>query len=506
MDYEKSHTGADQGPSFTSKTMNLEKYAANDNLDDFYSAEPKQVARQIERALKDIFPLVSSQQTLRLKLNTVFIDDSRNDALAAGRLTEFRYEGKSYQMPIKAEFSLEQKKGNGWVELNVSTINIGPYFPIVPSLNTRLIEGKLYQNKLQFRRQPGAYPHRNKAGDPLVEFNTAKGRSFNLGVDLNKKGAQTIDVRFLDGGKTAVPKAGYAILRAMGRSDDEIKKKWGEDIWAQNALDGKGEELKESALTALIDKTYNNFKDKFDPEVKSDSLPEAARRLRERLEGMKGALDPNIARQTLGVESDALTGDVMMSASEKLLGVYAGDDPPHRFSERFRTVHSIGSQIADSVSHYTFVRKFEKNVQRGLDKAEESGLKKVSDIISPSAKDSLKSTIRKAFTASDLSTATETTNIADIEARSKEVTIRGTGGIKSEYAITNETIAIHPSRLGLTGMVKTQVSAPGVVLPLAQSAVIDGDEVKRRVYDRKQGKIRAVTSEEGGDGGLAFLD
>jgi DNA-directed RNA polymerase beta subunit/DNA-directed RNA polymerase beta' subunit len=485
--------------------MSWEKSAASaDNIEEFYQAEPEQISRQIEQALHTVFPLTSANGMLTLSLVRVWVDAKRDLAQQPGGIAEARYNGTSYSMPIQGEFVLT----DGTKEINRHTWMLGPYFPIVPTLGTRLINGALYQNKLQFRRQPGAYPMRNSKGEALVEFNTAKGRNFNLGIDLKGKDVQTVDILFPGGSRNKVSRGGYALLRALGRSDKEIRAQWGDDIWRQNALDQDGEPISFDDLRDLVDQTYSQFADRNEDTSASASFPEAARRLKERLASQAGAIDPAITRQTLGVEKDHIDGEVMLEASKQLLSVYAGEDPAHRFSERFRTVHSVATQVREALTHHSFRNKFVGKIQRRLNTAaERSSFKglKIADLMS-GAKTPMQTVIRRTFTNSDLSSTTETNNIADIEARSKEITIRGPGGIRSSHAITDENIGQHPSRLGLAGMVKTQVASPGTVIPLAMSAVIDGDSVKRRVYDRKERVIRAVTSEDIEEGNLAFPD
>ncbi|MCS3782690.1 hypothetical protein [Salinibacter ruber] len=122
-------------------------------------------------------------------------------------------------------------------------------------------------------------------------------------------------------------------------------------------------------------------------------------------------------------------------------------------------------------------------------------------------KGKLKEKLRKTYTNSALSTTTETNNVLDIDNRGKEITIKGPGGIQSEYAIQPENIELHPSRLGLMDVVNTPTGSPGRSMPLANGAAVgEGGEIERKLYDREQGEERVVTAEEVDEGGIGFAD
>ena len=228
--------------------------------DPIYKNEDRLLAGQVKDGLSQYFPIISDDGSTALELEDVEVDRRRDMAEDPGQIAEARYEGRSYELPVRGQFVLK-KDGK---EVDRTKLKLGPYYPVAPGLNTRLINGRLYQNKFQVRRMPGVYPFKNDSGKALVEFNTSKGRSFNMGVDSEGDGLQTMDLIFTGANRKTVDKGAYALLRAMGHSDDTIKDTWGEDLWRQNAttVGESGERpMTDEELKKLIDKTYFAFKE-----------------------------------------------------------------------------------------------------------------------------------------------------------------------------------------------------------------------------------------------------
>ena len=496
-----------------------EKTAAtrmNPSARDLSEQEDREMAQQIRKALKEYFPLKSKDQSVELRLTRVFIDRTNDPANSPGFINKTRFEGTSYQVPVKGHFQLLHE---GEV-LHEGDYSVGPYFPIAPTLNTRLIDGKSYQNKLQVRRKPGVYPYRSERGEAKVDFNTKKGRSFEFIVDGEKTDTPTLDVKFGGSGRQIIERGAYAMMRAFGYSDKQIKKKWGDEVWLQNAYstdeDGLPQKkLAERDLTKLVDKVYHQLSSKGEEKTWSAGLDTAAKRLRERMDEQGDMFDRKVTKTTLGSPEGKFTPKVVEKASEKLVGIYTNkEEPPHRFSERFRELTSLPTQVNKAITHHSFRDRFVPKIENRLNEIAQGEGKvtdggKERDARVPDALASinkLRKTIRNSFTTNELSTTTETNNILDIEGRSKEITIKGPGGIQNDHAIQAETVALDGSRLGLMDIVKTQVSAPGVTMPMASGAVMHDGEIKRMVYDRKTKTVRPVDSDEVAEGGLAFPD
>lgn len=100
--------------------------------------EKERIAKGIEDALKKDFPISSKNERVKLNLDEVFVDDS-NDALEKNPnyINEARTKAQSYELPVKGKFSV--KKDGKTVDTHET--KLGPYFPIVENLGTRMVDG-----------------------------------------------------------------------------------------------------------------------------------------------------------------------------------------------------------------------------------------------------------------------------------------------------------------------------------------------------------------------------
>ena len=479
------------------------------------ASEDTQVARGIEDGLAGYFPMTSKGGRLTMSVENVRVDWSK-DPLAKNPsfLNRARFEGKSYKVPVVARVSVSL---DGQLH-DTADIVIGPYYPRAESLNARLIDGRIYQNKYQIRRKSGVYPFRNTKNEPVVEFNSAGTRNFNFTVDPY---ANTFDLIVKSKSDTPVQRGVYVLLKVFGVPETDIKAMWG-DLYKYNAQvlspSQNESEAKPLDLLASVKRMYNAFVPNTTarkrPEFAGGSVAEACAQLRDWLSG-PDSFDRSATQATMGVASPKMSAELVLAAARKLTNVYQGRDKiDSRFNERFRTLHGVPTQIREGLLLDNKMKgAFKNKAQRQLDYAENNlNLKRVpaSEIKVKAlfqVAGALKTKIHSAYTNSELSTTTETNNILDIHNRAVEVTIKGPGGITSDHAIQPETVDLHPSRLGLTDFVRTQPAAPGVTVPLANGAVPgERGEIHRRLFDRKTGVVRTVTAEEADEGRVGFAD
>ncbi len=476
--------------------------------------EKDRVAQEVNKALsEEYFPVQSQDGRYELDLDDVFVDDSKDPVQDnPGFITEARTEGKSYDLPLKGRFQL-YKDGD---KVDEHEGKIGPYYPKVDNLGTRIIGGKHYQNKYQVRRSPGIYPFK-KNGQPRVEFNSKQGSSFNMVVDNEGDGTPTFDLQFTGQNRKSVDRGAYTMMKMFGVDENEIEDIMG-DTYKYNSKNlnvGQSEEdASELDLTNDAKRIYDTIvpdhkKDENDIDKESASFDEIANYTKNFLEE-NPAFDSVVNQQTIGQDNEFFSPEVVRDSTEKLVQTFNGQhQPAHRFNEKFRTLHSLPTQMRENIIKDPVLRgQFTRKVDNGIDELakQDPDDPSVTDALG-NIKDNLKKKIQRAYTSSDLSTTTETNNILDIDHRSREVTLKGKGGIQSEHAIQPETIELHPSRIGMTDIVNTQKSNPGVTVPIANGATVgeDGD-IERRLYDREQGEVRSVNSAEVDSGNVGFPD
>ena len=479
-------------------------------------SESSQVAVGIHQGLRSYFPVTSKEGRLKLDVEKVWVDESK-DPLSndPGFLNRARHESKSYEVPVMADVALYV---DGDLHDTYRT-RIGSYFPKAPGLNARLIEGSVYQNKYQVRRKPGVYAFRNTKNQPKIEFNSSGTNNLEFIVDAKKNDSPTFDLIIKGKSDAIVTRGVYILLRAFGATDAEIKQMWG-GLHKFNAFQlERGQEesaarpvdLREGVINIFHKLTRDYQREGFD----SSTFESASKGLVDWLTERE-SFDRSATHSSLGVASSKFSKPLLMAAAKKLVGVYNGDDEiDSRFNEKYRRLHGIPTQLREG---FVLDKELKNNVKRkvgerlnALDKQLSDGVVEKSELkarpLFMSVRNNFKKKIQSVYTNSDLSSTTETNNILDIHNRDVEVTIKGPGGIQSSYAVQPETIELHPSRLGLTDFVRTQPSAPGLTVPLANGAIPGQDgEIHRRLFDRKLGKIRTVTADEADTGGVGFPD
>ncbi|MCS4157786.1 hypothetical protein [Salinibacter ruber] len=470
--------------------------------------EDQEIETEVQKALRDMMPLESDQGDVQIDLKDVHIDKSKDDLEDnPGYINDARAKGKSYEVPMKGTFQL---KKDGEV-LQEHDTKIGPYYPVVDNLGTRMINGMHYQNKFQVRREPGIYPTR-KEGDAMVEFNSQQGGSFNFVVDADNDDTPTLDVQVIGQSRKTVERGVYALLKVFEVPESEIQDIMG-DFYKYNHQDlSVGQAAGDAAPLDLENVTKKIFTG-ITPNKLQEELPEGAsfeemaEMLRDFLTDGK-AFESDVNRKTIDVETEKYSAETIKQSARKLVQTLNGrENPTHRFSEEFRRIHGIPTQLRENLKRDSKLKGKMSEAENRIDDALQSGETPDLSSVLSSVKGKIRNKVQSTYKNSALSTTTETNNILDIDNRGKEITIKGPGGIQSEHAIQPENIELHPSRLGLIDVVNTPTGSPGRSMPLAKGARIGEDgEVQREVYDRKQGEKRIVSAQEIAEGNIGFAD
>jgi DNA-directed RNA polymerase beta subunit len=71
--------------------------------------EQERVAKGIEEALKEDFPVTSENGRVELSMEEVFVDESNDDLeKAPNYINEARSKAKSYELPVKGTFKVKK--------------------------------------------------------------------------------------------------------------------------------------------------------------------------------------------------------------------------------------------------------------------------------------------------------------------------------------------------------------------------------------------------------------
>lgn len=412
-----------------------------------------------DRAFEGIrahFPIKNRFQTLELeKLET---DDSQlhPDDLRAQQ--EAKNSGNTYAVPVIGHLVLRNTQTGEVIDRKKMRL---AEIPRMTQRYSYIVGGQEYQVDNQWQLKPGAYVRRRKSGELETRFNVRNGQSFDVVLDDKSKQF------FAEYKKAKVPL--YPLMKTMGVDDDTLERTWGKEIFhaSKNArgVDGAMERMyktmtKQQAPSKghAAEYVYNAF-------IKSEMRPDAT-------------------EFTLGKPVTSVNGEALTLATQKMLHVHQGKaQPDDRDSIIFKDLRSAGDFTYDKL--VAAVPGVRTKASRRLGKATN-----IRDIISS---DMFNQPIQQSFHQNSAARAATQINPLEMVSASMQTTLTGTGGIKSERAITNEAKFIDPSHLGYLDPINTpEGSKTGVSLRLPMGVRKVGNTPMMRLYNIKSGQMEDV--------------
>lgn len=409
---------------------------------------------ELENALKSsiegLFPIENSGK--KLVLRNITVEDNLND-YDFPEQKEAKVKRKSWQMPIFADFEIQNESGR--VISKQSKLKIGN-LPKITNRFTTIIEGNEYQTVNQFRRKSGVYSRIKRNGELEAEFNLAKGKNFKMQLDPI---SQLFIISFANRKYRL-----WTLLNTLGMTDSEMEKMWGSKLLDIN---------KKGALNTEVSEINSIY------EIVNGSAPKNFDEARKGLVDYfnnRTELDPEVTKMTLGKKFSSVNSNTLLHTSEKLLNINKGVAlPDDRDSLLYKRIYAVD----DLVKSY-----FEKQAPIIQNKIKRSLLlkEKVREIVSPAT---FGDPIKKFFTVGDLSSTPAQTNPVEIANVWRKTTPMGTGGIKSHHAITMETRDVQPTHLGFLDPLNTPESGKvGVTVGLSSEVRKRGNDIVTPVVDK----------------------
>ena len=404
-------------------------------------------------AVSEFFPLVGKTKTLVLKnafpSKTVDIDD-----IAAQKRA--RLQGRTWAVPIYGSFDLVDN-ASGKVLSSHPKVNIMK-LPHYTRRYSFIVKGKGYQADSQWRLKSGAYTRIKNNGELETQFNLAKGRGFKVGFNPEKQ-------RFLMSvGTTNVPL--LPIMRAMGIPDADVKSAWGEEVFNSAVKQTKpGQLLK-------LSKTLDRYS-----EATTDA--EAAEVINEVMQ--KTEMREDTTKLTLGKGFGKVTGESLLLAGNKLLGVSRGtDEPDNRESLQYKELWNVSDHLPERIRNSA--RRINMKLRNNLDRKDE-----INKIISP---DIFNVPVRSYFTSTSLAQLGTQVNPVDMIGGHMRATIMGQGGIQSDNAISDDAKLIDSSMAGFTDPLHTpEGGRSGVTTHLALGVGKRGKEPVTKMWSMSEQKM-----------------
>lgn len=408
--------------------------------------------------IKSIFPIQVENKNLELR--DIEITDKK-DILNYPDQRKAILENKTWGEDIVGTFELSENEKL----IGKKKIKIGE----LPKLTTRgtfLIDGTEYHIFNQLRLRPGVYTVQKDNKEIETKFNFLpkdKISGFNITF---KKGKFNIAIH-----NRQIPL--YSILKAFDIPDKNIENIWGKEILEQNKLTPvKNEEN--------ISKLYSSIFYK-DP----DNYEQAVSELKTKFENTQ--LTPEILQDTLNLNTDHLSKEVFLKASQKLLNVIKGKEKPdERDNLRNKQIYTPQDLLVDRIHRLS--PKIQKDISRKLRR--ETDIRRVVDSYV------INKPIKTFFTQTDLSSVSEGTNPINLAESFEKITTLGEGGIKDILAAPESSREVHPSHFGIIDVLHTAESAKvGLTTHLALGTDIQNKEPIKVVND-KDGKTRALPYKE----------
>lgn len=298
----------------------------------------------------------------------------------------------------------------------------------VEGTHNYIANGVLVSNSNQARLRPGAFVRVKENGEIEAHINVMPGGGMSHRYFLDPEtGVFKINI-----GQAKLPL--YPVLKALGITDAELRKQWGNEIAAANL---------QADNPQVIDKLYSRLIRR--PMGPTTETPNKAQALAEFLNSVK--LDPEVTTRTLGKPYSSLTKDAIIDTTRKLLAVSKQQaEPDDRDHMAYQTLYGPEDLLPERITR-------DKAYLRQL--LWKASFKGNLESIQPGA---LSRQLQSTILHSGLGQASEEVNNAELLDAMVRATRLGEGGIGSIDAVPSSARAVQPSHLSYVDILKTPES------------------------------------------------
>lgn len=409
-------------------------------------------------ALKENFPIEGRNRTLEIEDLEIPQELDPDDLRAQKKA---KVEGKTWAEPVFATMALKDKETGEVVDRKKMRV---AELPRMTRRYSYIVDGQEYQMNNQWQWKPGVYTRRKQNGELESRFNVVGRSKFDVTFDPSSK------LFTMERKKANVPL--YPVMKAMGVSDEDLKKRWGEEIFEANkAAPRSGDVLK---------RLFKSDK-KRDPVDDNEAIQHLSRVMQE------SKLRPDATELTLGKKFEHVTGDALVRSTQKILRVQGGEEEDDREALIFKDLRSTGDFAAEKIK--ANARTLSQKIGRKINNA-----MNVRDVLKF---DMLNSSIKDTFTKNSLSEVSKQINPVEMVSIAQQTTFTGPGGIQNEHQIMDEAKFINPSHLGYLDPINTpEGGKTGVTLRLPVGVTKKGHEPRMQLYNTKSGKTEWVAPNE----------
>ena len=419
--------------------------------------DPKSIRSRVEtrvlQALQNIQPYKFGKHTIRLRDVSIVDDDSISHP---ENQTKAVLLGETIAKRVRGTWEILDENGNV-ISQTTKTIAKIPYFT---NLNSFIFNGTSYSITNQFRLRPGVYVTYDDSGT-YAHFNPAPktGTVFKIRLQPEKE-------RFVIEHQQSITPV-YPLLKALGISDDEIKKELGEKIHARLLAESSSSAEEKIVKRFLGDK--GNLQ----------ALQEEFKRYK---------FSPHVNAQTVNAPDDTLTGRVVLNALKRILEVHRNpelaDDRDHL---AFQKVMDPAELMAERIEKdYASMQKKALFKAFHTKQAEDIPI----DLFTPQ--------ITSVIADSGLARAMEEINPVEIYDRALQFSRLGEGAISNIDSVRDEMRGVNPSYLGFIDPIRTPESAKIGLDSYGAEGIYLGEDgyLYREMINAKTGKKEIVSAKD----------
>lgn len=423
--------------------------------------------------IKEHFPVKGRLQTLELE---GFEDSSEHNADDIRAQLQAKQNNASWAVPLYGNLVLKNNETGKVLERK--KIKLADV-PVMTRRYSYIVDGQEWQVDNQWQLRPGVYTKRRQTGELETAFNIQNKTNFDITFDPKTKEF------YMERNKSsAIPI--YPIMKTLGISDDTLAQAWGKDVLIANQ-EAKGN-------PGALAKFY-----KADRKKAPDSHAGAEKYVYDTLTASK--LRADTSEITLGKPYEAVDGEVLAKATEKMLQVYLNKRPvDDRDSLVFKDLRSTGDFAYDQLTQYKSRNALQAKMQRQINNThkEKNGTLRTSGIRDILKLDTFNEPIKNTFTKGTLSRTASQINPVEMISSSMRTTIMGSGGISSMDKLKDPAPKlINNSHLGFLDPIHTPESAmTGVSLHLPLGIKKQGKNPVIPVYDLKLKKMVEIAPRE----------
>ena len=435
------------------------------------SAEFESLQRRAVQALNEQFPVVGRQNRLeatdiRVAAQDATPDDPHHPDNLAEQLRVKLVKG-TWSVPITARLKLIRIADSHVLDESKRPVIIAR-LPRITSRYSYIVGGHERQHDSLFRSKARPYHIVAANGQVVGRWNVAAGTGFDIIVEPST-GRMQLKYR-------TSHVALYAVLRALGVSDDEMLRRWGERVFKNNKTRDILPDLAKLHRTAQ--KVERGAYKPPPPDELTTAVRDIFKNTKLRPDGMLAAF---------GKEFDHVSGENLLLSADRVLGISRGQqEQDDRQALSAKDFVSTDDFVAEYIQRLG--KEIQKKIKGSIDRKET-----ISDIFAPGM---YSSAINAAF---ENAQRPDQVNPLSYISGYTRTTIRGGafGGVKGEQVNLDQDKRINKTHLGFLDPVQTpEGEDTGIALHLSLGVRRRGKDLTIQVWDPKKNTMREATPGE----------